>query len=133
MNDIQQQVANYLTTLGVTMEYGYGAQNYPKWADKMNAFRVTIKRNNSRFDTDYFTGANAGEPNLTDVLHSLLSDLNTIVGNDSFEDWCHALGYNEDSITDLATYKAIVENSERLEVMFSEIELSTLSRLLEDY
>jgi len=134
-NSYNEVVNNYLTTLGVTIEYHRGAVSNPKWADTMNDWRVTVKRDNKRFDADYFTGNLADDPNLPDVIHSLVSDRNTIIGIgiSDFEDWCYDLGYNNDSITDLNTYNAIVENTERLEVMFTPEELSVLSRLLEDY
>jgi hypothetical protein len=133
MSTVHEVVNNYLTTLGVDYEYSRGAVSSPKWADKHNDWRVTVKRDNKRFDVDYFTGKLADDPNLADVIHSLVSDKETIFGKQCFEDWCYELDYNEDSITDLNTYNAIVENTERLEVMFTSEELSVLSRLLEDY
>ena len=133
MSTVQEVVKNYLTTLGVDYAYSRGAVSSPKWAEKSNDWRVTVKRGPKRFDIDYFTSNLADEPNLPDVIHSLISDKETISGRQSFEDWCYELGYNDDSITDLNTYNAIIENTGRLEVMFTPEELSVLSRFLEDY
>ena len=133
MSTVHEVVGNYLTTLGVDYEYSRGAVSSPKWSDKMNDWRVTVKRDNKRFDIDYFTGNLTDDPNLPDVIHSLISDRETISARQSFNVWCYELNYNDDSITDLNTYNAIIENTERLEVMFTSEELSVLSRLLEDY
>lgn len=133
MSTVHEVVNNYLTTLGVDYEYSRGAVSSPKWADKHNDWRVTVKRDNKRFDVDYFTGNLADDPNLPDVIHSLISDRETISARQSFDVWCYELDYNDDSITDYNTYLAIIENTERLEVMFTSEELSVLSRLLEDY
>ena len=133
MSTVHEVVENYLTTLGVDYEYSRGAVSSPKWASKSNDWRVTVKRDNKRFDIDYFTGNLTDDPNLPDVIHSLISDRETISARQSFNVWCYELNYNDDSITDLNTYNAIIENTERLEVMFTSEELSVLSRLLEDY
>jgi hypothetical protein len=135
MSTVKEEMANYLDTLGVTIEYSRGAVSNPKWGNKMNDWRVTIKRDNKRFDVDYFTGKLADDPNLPDVIHSLVSDRNTIISIsiDSFGEWCYELGYDNDSITDLNTYNAIVENTERLEVMFTPGELGKLNLISEDY
>jgi len=133
MSTVHEVVENYLTTLGVDYEYSRGAVSSPKWAEKSNDWRVTVKRDNKRFDIDYFTGNLTDDPNLPDVIHSLISDRETISARQSFDVWCYELGYNDDSITDLNTYNAIIENTERLEVMFTSEELSVLGLLLEDY
>lgn len=133
MSTVHEVVENYLTTLGVDYEYSRGAVSSPKWAEKSNDWRVTVKRDSKRFDFDYFTGNLADDPNLPDVIHSLISDRETISARQSFDVWCYELDYNDDSITDYNTYLGIVENTERLEVMFTPEELSVLSRLLEDY
>ena len=133
MSTVHEVVENYLTTLGVDYEYSRGAVSSPKWAEKSNDWRVTVKRDNKRFDIDYFTGNLTDDPNLPDVIHSLISDRETISARQSFDVWCYELDYNNDSITDYNTYLAIIENTERLEVMFTPEELSVLSRLLEDY
>lgn len=127
---------SYLDSIGVTVDstqqYGLDA---PKWANGMDSYECILKRNGDRmFAVPFYQGkAHTAPPSLTDVLHALLSDRGTLDYAPEFENWASGLGYNTDSISDKKLFDAITEQTHKLELHFTEQELSILSELMEDY
>lgn len=127
----EELLAGYLEDLGVTMET-FPNYDKPEWAKNMNGYTVLIKRGTKEFSTPYFMGRALGkEPELTGVIESLYADRQTVQGNVNFEEWCGDLGYNSDSISDQKTFNACIVNANRLEMMFTEKELSNLGRIFD--
>ena len=52
------------------------------------------------------------KPKLDDVLHALVMDASAC--EQSFEDWCSELGYSDDSIKALETYRECQKNADKL-------------------
>jgi hypothetical protein len=127
---------SYLDSIGVTVDstpqYGLDA---PKWANGMDSYECILKRNGERmFAVPFYQGkAHTESPKLTDVLYALLSDRGTLDYAPEFHNWASELGYNADSISDKKLFDAITEQTYKLELHFTEQELSTLSELMEDY
>lgn len=127
---------SYLDSIGVTVDstqqYGLDA---PKWANGMDSYECILKRNGERmFAVPFYQGkAHTAPPSRMDVLHALLSDRGTLDYAPEFENWASGLGYNTDSISDKKLFDAITEQTHKLELHFTEQELSILSELMEDY
>jgi len=95
---------------GITATATYGvAVPYTKqseWQHDANPWTVKIRwrGRTSRLTVPFWTGsAITSEPTAADVLNCLISDARA--GEDSFEEFCAELGYNEDSRAALATWK----------------------------
>jgi hypothetical protein len=130
-------IQHYLDSIGFTVDttQQYGGDT-PKWAQGMNTYECILKRNGERmFAIPFYQGkAHTEPPKREDVLHALLADKATVdylgVTKD-FEDWANGLGYNVDSISDLKLFNLITEQTNKLELHFTEQELSILSELME--
>jgi len=135
MNALQHYLDSIGVTVDSTQQYGLDA---PKWANGMNSYECILNRNGERmFAVPFYQGkAHTAPPSRMDVLHALLADRATVeylgVTGD-FEDWANGLGYNVDSISDKKLFDAITEQTHKLELHFTEQELSILSELMEDY
>lgn len=126
---------HYLDSIGVTVDSTpqYGVDS-PKWAQGMSAYECILKRNGNRmFAVPFYQGkAHTESPKREDVLHALLADRDTLDYARDFEDWASGLGYNADSISDKKLFDAITEQTNKLELHFTEQELSILSALMEE-
>jgi hypothetical protein len=124
----------YLDSIGFTVDttQQYGGDT-PKWAKDMNAYECILKRNGERmFATPFYQGkAHVESPKREDVLHAILADRSTLDYSRDFEDWANGLGYNVDSISDKKLFDLITEQTNKLELHFTEQELSILSELME--
>lgn len=98
----------------------------------VHLYDVELTYKGRNFTTSYMMGsAHTEDPKLKDVLYSLFADASTIESCDgSFEDWCHMLGYNSDSISDKKTYDDIIANTEALEFLLGP-EYSKIRRAIE--
>ena len=74
----------------------------------VTGWRVTLVRgrNGPALVTDFFTGEAIAAITTADVLHCLLSDVNSVEESRDFEDWCAEFGYDTDSRKAFATYEA---------------------------
>lgn len=131
MNATQHYLDSIKVTIDSTPQYGVDS---PKWAQDMDAYECILKRNGNRmFAVSFYKGAvHTQSPTTEDVLHSLLADKNTLEYSREFEDWANGLGYNADSISDKKLFDAITEQTKKLELHFTEQELSILSALMEE-
>lgn len=131
MNAIQ----NYLDSIGVTIDSTpqYGLDT-PKWAHEMDSYECILKRNGDRmYAVPFYQGkAHTESPKREDVIHALLADRGTLQYANEFEDWASDLGYNTDSISDKKLFDSITEQTHKLELHFTEQELSILSALMEE-
>lgn len=64
-----------------------------------------------------------------DVICCLLGDMT----DENFKDWCGNYGYDTDSIKADYIYKACLENTEKMEKLFTSEELEMMREQLEDY
>lgn len=92
------------------------------WAKDATHYRVTlysVKDDHSQqFVTHYSTGSAITEtPTVSDVLDSLASDASTVEDCSSFEEWAGEFGYDTDSRSAEATYKAVLRNTQELRDM----------------
>lgn len=126
---------NYLDSIGVTIDSARTYGDTPKWAESMDGYECILKRNGERmFATPFYQGkAHTESPKREDVLYALLADRGTLQYSSEFEDWADGLGYNPDSITDKKLFDEITEQTHKLELHFTQQELSVLSELMEDY
>lgn len=100
--------ATFLRT-GTHDPFGSG-QN--RWDHKV--WRVVLRTRGRRMQVQYYTGATHGKPTAQDVLECLVSDALTVDNTDGFEDWSAELGYDSDSRSAEATYRAAQRQTERL-------------------
>jgi hypothetical protein len=72
------------------------------------------------------------EPDLRDVLYSLMSDAG-VLDSASFEDWASELGYDTDSRSAEATYRACLDIALKLRHALGETSLAKLREACEGY
>lgn len=65
------------------------------------------------------------------VLHSLLMDAR--VGEESFDDFCDNLGYDNDSVSALNVYQECSKTTKRIKKLFTTEQIKQLEELLQDY
>lgn len=72
---------------------------------------------------------------LTDALHCIISEYNTITNISDFEDFCLEFGYNNDSISDLEKYKDSKGQAKLVDFVFKDEEeqIERLTTFFEDY
>lgn len=75
--------------------------------------------------------AHTKKPTLVDITAALLSDAETIINTDSFEDWAANLGYDTDSRKAEETYRQIQVNTGRLLRLFRTTDLAALLKKYE--
>lgn len=89
-------------------------------------------RKNTLYHEDWVKAhMRAVEPLVAGLIYSLLSDAEG--ATDTFGNWCAELGYDDDSIKALNTYRACQEIRDQLHRFFAAGQLDTLRALLEDY
>lgn len=102
---------------------------HPDWASKMNAYTVSIWRDNrDNFkEFDWFQGTALDDPTKESVLECLVSEWQTIEGTGGdFMDWVDSFGTGETK-SDWVAFNAIQSNSKKL------LELFTVDELWELY
>lgn len=103
-----------------------------EWGAGASHWRVTITRAGKRIITAFSMGsAHMGKPALCDVVGCLLRDIE--YANDSFSDWCDALGLDSDSRKAERTWRACKRTAAAMARLFSASELAELSELFADY
>lgn len=96
-------------------------------------WRVTLRYGKRQLTVLYSMGAaHTGEPNAADVVHSILSDASIADSAGSFEDFCSDLGYDNDSIKALKSYKACVRMAKKTAQFFGD-DLQTFQEAAQDY
>ena len=87
-----------------------------------------------RYATSYMDWRNGkeelDESDYMNALNCVLSDSYAAQG--SFKDFCSEFGYSDDSINALKTYKACKRNAERLNKLFSGLDLLSVQNELEE-
>lgn len=92
-----------------------------------SAWTIVVRRGERTFETRYFTGPAAGEPEKDQVLYALASDAEN--GLQTFEDFCDDLGYDSDSRRAYAIWEACRENGRRLAEIFTTDERDLLREI----
>ena len=99
----------------IRIECVYGGNRRPVPAgfpSGTHPYRVTLRMRGRQMTVDFFCGPACGEPDAADVLSCLLSDVSA--GEQSFEDFCGDMGYDPDSRTAEATWRACAETAPKL-------------------
>lgn len=81
----------------------------PGWARQQ--WNVTLRHGRRRMSFPYYGGGAASDPTASDVLESLSLDAYAL--SVSFDEWCADFGYDTDSRSALATYRACVRLGKR--------------------
>lgn len=102
-------------------------------SDSASHWKVLIKRGAHLMTAYYSMGsAHTGEPDTTDVMGCLMSDISGMDYADTFEEWASNLGYDEDSRAAERIYNACKAVRAELEPMFSGSELDELQEVFSD-
>lgn len=117
MSEHKSELAKLCEKLKITAEVKAGnnvklTTKKDEWRRDKNAWTVTLKYGGRKLSVPFFTGDLHGEPTAADVISSLCIDANC--GEMSFEDFCSELGYDEDSRSAEATWKACVKTAPRV-------------------
>lgn len=89
--------------------------------------KVDLKGCLHKTDNDQF----AVSPTSANVLYCLLLDAD--LSSEIFEDFCHNLGYDEDSLTAFEIYRQCQKNTTELRKIFDSSLQAELREILEDY
>lgn len=134
----------------------YVAEVPSKWSEdkrtKVDQWRVVIETKAGYWSTDYFTGlglrtpavmrrdvggkmyektpARPKKPTIADVMYSLFMDASA--ADENFHDWCAGLGYSDDSISALNTYKQCLEIATALRKHFSPEQRAAIQSIIEE-
>jgi hypothetical protein len=123
-----------LEAMGVTMtaERVQRRPNMKVWDTGASHWKVMIKRGSVwSFYTHYSMGsALPAEPDLCDVMHSLLTDIQC---DPDFEDFCNDIGYDVEDEDSRALFNAINKIRVKMAAMFTYSEHDDLTTLFEDY
>lgn len=110
----------------IESEYADENKNAPEWTDA-NHYKVTLKMGKKQFTTYYSMGyAITEEPQADDVLNCLALDSSSVENARDFSDFANELGYDDDSIKALHTYKVCVKQAKRLKEFLGEDLYNTL-------
>jgi hypothetical protein len=123
-------IEQLLSKIKIKSEY-MGDSNKDGW--KAHEYTVNIRYNDKSIRIKYFQGMahDIDDIKLDDALYALQNDAQ--YGSMSFEEFCHEIGYDSDSISDNKIYKACVKNSERFNKLFNTDEQELLTIHFEDY
>lgn len=107
MTELEIKVAEAGVT--ATVKYGNRQSNGDQaklddWQRTADPWTVTLRYRGRRLTTSFWTGSAHGEPTAAGVLACLLSDGGAV--DETFDEWCANLGYDEDSRKALKTFKA---------------------------
>jgi hypothetical protein len=93
---------------GFRADIVYGNKSMEKvtdWRKDLDPWTVTLKYKRRQMTFEFWTSETIGKPSLGMILESLISTASDIDRNDSFDSWCHELGYDTDSRQAYETYK----------------------------
>lgn len=125
----------------------YVAEVPSKWSEdkrtKVDQWRVVIETKAGYWSTDYFTGLGLRhkskqswatptpkKPKIADVMYSLFLDASA--ADENFNDWCANLGYSDDSISALNTYKQNLEIATALRKHFSPEQRAAIQSIIQE-
>ncbi len=84
------------------------------WNDSASHYMVSLTKGRKSMTIYYSQGsAFTSAPTISDILNCLASDYQE--AGYTFEDFCSDFGYNNDSISDLRVYKAVMKESRDME------------------
>lgn len=112
-NTIEQDLPALLNELGVTLKIRHKAHpaNATEWQNKMNCYRVTLSYQGRTYSLYFYQGTGIKQdPNVSDVIACLSSDLSILSSCNSLECFGECLGWNKDTAN---TYRAIKRQSAR--------------------
>jgi hypothetical protein len=114
-------VADDIVTAEVTLTGG--GDRDPFGGDRPwshNAWTVELTYQGRTMETPYYTGDAIGEPTVREILECLLMDASGVKNARTFEDWCGDYGFDVDSRRAEATYRAAVEQTEKLRALLGD-------------
>ncbi len=121
--------------------YAYGVGNLPSYSAKVartrdGAAMVKNAVNSGKWHRDpycmTFHAKSVPAPALRDVMYSLLMDASAI-DHGSFESWASDYGYDADSRSAEATYRACLDTGLKLRAALGDSVLAELRELFQDY
>lgn len=133
MNEYTKQALDFLRDTATSIEILKAVpQKHPLWDDEKHIhgihYSVTLKNDFHTYTFDFWDSyANAKQnkrPHAYDVLAAL-----TKYETESYDNFCDAFGYDNDSIKALTTYKAVVNEWENLSKLFTAEELEKLAEI----
>lgn len=93
-----QTIQDFIKAHGITVTFRqvYDRPSIDEWDANARHYRATVRANGSRYTTWYSQGSGIkDDPDATSLLDCLGMDAG--LGENSFEDFCSELGYDEDS------------------------------------
>ena len=99
---------------------------------QFNEWKTTLKYGNKQMTVPFKMGIGlSGEPEVRDVLSSLISDRACVLYSRDFEDFCADLGYDPDSRKAEKIYNDIKKQSAKLEKFLGD-DLDKIAKELEE-
>lgn len=113
------RIERLIEEIGIDIDYVPGADHIPESFQDSDAWTVTLTRDSGEtFVTPFFKGRghHGKPPTIEEVLECILSDAECWEDSQGdFEDWCVALGYDNDSIKALRIFEAMEEQTIKLQ------------------
>lgn len=114
MQDTQQQLAGYLTGLGLTLKVRQDYNdNAPDWAQDTNHYRLTLSRDGRRMSFWFYQGYGIkSDPDLAGVVESLASD--RAFCSMSLDEFGDEMGWNKDTLKTYRLMMSLIRRYERV-------------------
>ena len=127
MNEYEKQAQDFLASTGteLTVEYEGYRKYFPNDKEKRAVFEFTLRRAGKEYIGTFGQSIAAGDKMPSD--YDILACLDYWEGE--FEDFCAEYGYSDDSIQALATYDAVIKQSDGLQELFTFDELEKLGEI----
>ena len=113
MDTIEQTLPELINELGITLEIRHRAHpnKVSEWQAKANCYRVTLRYQGRSYSLYFYQGRGIKrDPNVSDIVHCLASDLNILSGCDTVQCFGDCFGWDENTLN---TYRAIKRQSAR--------------------
>lgn len=123
----------YNGKVAASVDYSAGIAHCPSYKVGDNSvYRAEKLAQETEFGYAAMPHGKSIDPDLADVLYSLVSDASVLDAN-SFEDWASEFGYDPDSRNAEKTYRACLDISLNMRNTLGEAELARLRELFQDY
>ena len=130
----QTTLPDLLNELGVTMKIRHKAHpaNVNEWQIKANCYRVTLNYQGRTYSLYFYQGQGVKrDPNVSDVVHCLASDLSILSSCDTLKCFGDCMGWNSETAN---TYRAIKRESARYSKLIGDpVTLQLIGDLSNDY
>jgi hypothetical protein len=107
-----------------TIKWQDTPQNAPEWAQKSNAYRITLRYQKRRISFNYYQGRGCNEdPTTADAVWCLAQDLNCLISAPTLQEYGQEFGFDENTAQ---TFRAVKDLSKRYQKLIGDASILEL-------